>query len=108
MKREDLFVTTKLWVTDWKPENVEKAIHRCLELLQLDYIDLYLIHWPTFLNLPADAEERRQKGDFFDYNGIVPDDPKLRLGYNVENVKCTWAKMEELMDRVIDSNSVYS
>ena len=47
MKREELFVTTKLWVVDWKPENVEKAAKQCLEDLQLDYIDLYLIHWPN-------------------------------------------------------------
>ena len=44
VKREDLFITTKLWVTDWKPEDMERAIKTCLDDLQLDYLDLYLIH----------------------------------------------------------------
>ena len=100
VKREELFVTTKLWVVDWKPENVEKAAKQCLEDLQLAYIDLYLIHWPFFCNLPEEEEESRQKGYFFDYNGLVADDPSLRLGYNVENLKTTWHKMEELKERV--------
>lgn len=79
---------------------MEKAIHRCLEDLQLDYLDLYLIHWPTFFNLPEEEEEKRQKGDFFDYSGMVPDDEKYRLGYQIENLKQTWGKMEELKKQV--------
>lgn len=100
IKREELFVTTKLWITDWKPENVEKALKQCLADLQLEYLDLYLIHWPTFFNLPADEEEKRQKGYFFDYNGCVPDDARYRLGYKLENLKQTWGKLEELCKKV--------
>ena len=103
VKREELFVTTKLWNVDWKPENAEKAAKQCLEDLQLDYIDLYLIHWPFFCNLPEEEEEHRQKGYFFDYNGLVPDSPSHRLGYNIENLKMTWAKLEELKERVVPS-----
>lgn len=43
--REEIFVTTKLWNTDQGYESTKKAIHTSLENLQLDYIDLYLIHW---------------------------------------------------------------
>jgi diketogulonate reductase-like aldo/keto reductase len=44
--RNDLFVTTKLWVQDTGYENTKNAIRKSLDRLQLDYIDLYLIHQP--------------------------------------------------------------
>lgn len=44
--REDLFITTKLWVQDSGYEKTKAAFQRSLEKLQLDYLDLYLIHQP--------------------------------------------------------------
>ena len=44
--REELFVTTKLWIQDAGYENAKAAFHRSLQRLQLDYLDLYLIHQP--------------------------------------------------------------
>ncbi|OMQ08938.1 aldo/keto reductase [[Flexibacter] sp. ATCC 35103] len=44
--REELFITTKLWVSDAGYESTKKAFQKSLDLLQLDYLDLYLIHQP--------------------------------------------------------------
>jgi 2,5-diketo-D-gluconate reductase B len=45
--RSELFVTTKLWMSDMSSESVEPAVLLALKELQLEYIDLYLIHWPS-------------------------------------------------------------
>lgn len=46
IKREDIFITTKLWNADQGYESTLKAFDESLERLDVDYIDLYLIHWP--------------------------------------------------------------
>ncbi len=45
--REQLFITTKLWNDDMRNDNQRKAIETSLKKLSLDYVDLYLIHWPV-------------------------------------------------------------
>lgn len=46
LKREELFITTKLWVQDYEYEDALRAFDKSLKLLGLDYIDLYLLHKP--------------------------------------------------------------
>ena len=46
LKREDIFVTTKLWVQDYEHDDALRAFDKSLKLLGLDYIDLYLLHKP--------------------------------------------------------------
>src|SRR5690625_4325751 len=45
--REELFITTKVWNADHGYDNTLKAFETSLEKLGLDYVDLYLVHWPT-------------------------------------------------------------
>jgi diketogulonate reductase-like aldo/keto reductase len=83
--REDIFVATKLWNTNHRPERVEPAFDASLERLQLDYLDLYFIHTP-FAFQPGDEQDPR------DENGNVVYDRSVTL---VD----TWKAMEALVDR---------
>ena len=47
LPRENLFVTTKIWNTAQRIGDIEDSFNRSLERLGLDYVDLYLIHWPV-------------------------------------------------------------
>jgi alcohol dehydrogenase (NADP+) len=82
--REDLFVTTKLWNSNHRPERVEPACDASLERLGLDYLDLYLIHTP-FAFQPGDEQDPR------DESGQVIYDKGVTL---LE----TWRAMENLVD----------
>lgn len=56
--REDLWVTSKLWNASHGVENVIPALNQTLEDLQLDYLDLYLIHWPVALKKGTEMPEK--------------------------------------------------
>ena len=63
--REDLFVTTKIWNTAQRIGDIEDSFNRSLERLGLDYVDLYLIHWPVpgcFGNTWNAMEKLREEG----------------------------------------------
>ena len=63
--RDDLWVTSKLWGTYHRPERVRAACERSLSDLGLDYLDLYLIHFPIALRY-VDFEERYPPGWIYD------------------------------------------
>jgi diketogulonate reductase-like aldo/keto reductase len=83
IKREDVFVITKLWNTNHRPERVKPAFEASLRRLQLDYLDLYLIHTP-FAFQPGDEQDPR------DESGNVIYDPGISLSD-------TWGALEKLV-----------
>ncbi|KAB7502702.1 hypothetical protein Anas_01067 [Armadillidium nasatum] len=75
IKREDLFVTTKLWLTDAKKEYVVPALKGQLKSLGLTYVDLYLVHWPVNLRhgdeyFPKKADGSTDFGTDYDLVGV--------------------------------------
>lgn len=84
VQREELFVTTKLWNNNHRPERVEPALRASLNRLGLDAVDLYLVHTP-FAFRPGDDQDPR------DIHGAVVYDDGVTLAE-------TWAAMEALVD----------
>jgi diketogulonate reductase-like aldo/keto reductase len=84
IKREDVFVITKLWNTNHRPERVKPAFEASLKKLRLDFVDLYLIHTP-FAFQPGDEQDPR------DGNGNVIYDKAVTL-------LDTWRALELLVD----------
>ena len=84
VQREDLFVTTKLWNTNHRPERVKAALEASLRRLKLDYLDAYLVHTP-YAFLPGDELDPR------DENGQVIYDAGISL---IE----TWHALEALVE----------
>jgi diketogulonate reductase-like aldo/keto reductase len=84
IRRQDVFVTTKLWNTNHRPERVKPAFDASLRRLQLDYVDCYLIHTP-FAFRPGDEQDPR------DEHGQVIYDRGVTL---VE----TWQAFERLVE----------
>ncbi|KAF2325380.1 hypothetical protein GH714_027283 [Hevea brasiliensis] len=69
--REELFITSKLWCSDAHSDLVLPALQKSLQALQLEYIDLYLIHWPVS-SRPGMYEFPIKKEDFLpmDFKGV--------------------------------------
>ncbi|MXV38508.1 aldo/keto reductase [Flavobacteriaceae bacterium Ap0902] len=63
VKREDLWITSKLWNNSHNKEEVEPAIRRTLENLQLNYLDLYLVHWP--IAYKNDFENPQHRDEYY-------------------------------------------
>jgi alcohol dehydrogenase (NADP+) len=84
--REEVFITTKLWNTNHRPERVEPAFDASCARLGISYVDLYLIHTPFAFQPGDNYEPRDQKGNIIYDNGVT--------------LLETWQAMEKLVDSV--------
>jgi alcohol dehydrogenase (NADP+) len=82
--RESIFVTTKLWNSNHRPERVEPAFQASLDRLGLKYLDLYLVHTPFAFQPGEDQDPRDPKGNVLYDHGVTLLD--------------TWRAMETLVD----------
>jgi len=91
IKREDVFITSKLWNTHHKAEHVRKACETTLANLRLKYLDLYLIHWPVAFEFTG----------VFDFKSVeelgkAGDDHRVLLAK--VSLYETWREMEKLVE----------
>lgn len=84
LRRQDLFVTTKLWNTNHRPERVKPAFEASCRRLRLDYIDCYLIHTPFAFQPGDNMDPRDEHGQVIYDDGVTLAD--------------TWGALEHLVD----------
>jgi len=93
--RDELFVTSKLWNTYHAPEHVEAACRKSLEDLGLDYLDLYLIHFPISLSFVPFSER-------YPPEWIEPGTKGLK--FSPVPISQTWSAMEGLVSKGLVKN----
>ncbi|XP_014847746.1 PREDICTED: alcohol dehydrogenase [NADP(+)] A-like isoform X1 [Poecilia mexicana] len=84
LRRDEVFVTSKLWNTKHDPEDVEEACRSSLTHLGLSYLDLYLMHWPMAFKRGKELMPRRDDGS---------------ICYSDTHYRDTWKAMENLVDK---------
>ncbi|KAF4974805.1 hypothetical protein FZEAL_8329 [Fusarium zealandicum] len=85
VKREDLFITTKVWNHLHEPEEVKWSLENSLANFGLDYVDLFLVHWPIAAEKDANNQPK-----------LSPDGKYIIKKDLTENPEPTWRAMEEL------------
>ncbi|KAB0353360.1 hypothetical protein FD755_023934 [Muntiacus reevesi] len=83
VKREDIFCTSKLWCTSFRPELVQPALEKSLKSLQLDYVDLFIIHFPLALKPGKE---------------LLPKDENGKLIFDSVDLCHTWEALERCKD----------
>lgn len=87
--RKDIFITTKIWDTYHAKDRVKLNLQKSLERLQMTYVDLLLIHWPTSLK---DGDDNFPKG------------PDGKIAFAHHDLKDTWKGMEECVNAGLARN----
>lgn len=84
VRREDVFVTTKLWNTNHRPERVKPAFDASCRRLQVDYVDCYIIHTPFAFQPGEEQDPRNEQGQVIYDSGVT--------------LAETWQALERLVD----------
>ncbi|CAK9863756.1 unnamed protein product [Sphagnum jensenii] len=98
--RQDLFVTSKLWCADLDPMKVKQALEKTLHELQLEYLDLYLIHWPVHTTVDASRPPSKDQVLPLDLNSVWREMEKLveeKLVRDIGVCNFTVPKLEVLL-----------
>ncbi|KAK2785663.1 NAD(P)H-dependent D-xylose reductase (XR) [Onygenales sp. PD_12] len=90
VKREELFIVSKLWQTFHDPEQVEKITRKQLADWQVDYFDLFIVHFPVALKY-IDPAVRYPPGWY--------EDGESKVTISNTTIQQTWGAMEELVDK---------
>lgn len=95
VKREDLYIVSKLWNTCHAPDKVQPSIENTLKLLELDYIDLYLVHFPIAF------EYHGLIGQNCPNSTIIPVNKEAKKPVLAKNAPLhkLWAAMESLVEK---------
>lgn len=109
--RSEIFITTKFWPNFAAPENVELCLEKCLEAMGLDYVDLYLAHWPIAFKAGDLSNAKGGPGRSFSEQGIAGKDGKPVVDWEhcVDNIASkkgkkgsfvpTWQAMQALVGK---------
>ncbi|GAB5354395.1 hypothetical protein AAMO2058_000115300 [Amorphochlora amoebiformis] len=102
VKREEVFIQSKLWNSNHRPEHVDYDLDQTLSDLKLDYVDMYMIHWPQAAPSTGKAAATRVEGAIAAHHTKNPMFPLDDEGYYCADMEShfveTWQKLEELVD----------
>lgn len=101
--REDLFVTSKIMGTRLLPDDVRPSIETSLQRLGLEYLDLYLIHWPNSFKWPGEhyldsTEERREEAHYLDTYKAMEDCYEAGLVRNIGVSNFNQKQVQNVLD----------
>lgn len=100
--REDIFVTSKLWNTNHRPERVKPAFEASLARLRLSYLDLYLIHTPFAFQPGEEQDPRDQSGNVVYDSGVTLLDTWRAMESLVDGGKCRAIGLSDItLDKVV-------
>jgi diketogulonate reductase-like aldo/keto reductase len=88
IRREDVFVTTKLWNTNHRPERVKLAFEGSRQRLRIDYVDCYLIHTPFAFQSGSEQDPRDTRGQVIYDSEVTLVDTWRALERLVDNGRC--------------------
>jgi diketogulonate reductase-like aldo/keto reductase len=88
IRREDVFITTKLWNTNHRPERVKSAFDGSRRRLQIDTVDCYIIHTPFAFQPGDDQDPRDERGQVIYDSGVTLVDTWRALERLVDEGKC--------------------